>query len=147
LPPGFTLLQVEDVDVFGPSLSQELSAATWRLEFQSAEGHPLPPPQAWQAALDALLASGSWIWEDTDKKGRPRQRDLRPYLQHVSQRSVGSAVELSYSAVIDPAGRSLRPDHVQHWLAQQLALPLELKGLSRQSLQLQTASDKGNQAC
>ncbi len=121
--------------------------ATWVLQFCSASGQPLPAAASWRSALDGLLAQASWIWEDTDKKGRPRQRDLRPYLQSITFATEEDAPTVRFSATVDPAGRSLRPEQVQAWLAQALALPLELKGLRRQSLQLQTNSDKGNQAC
>ncbi|MFZ9215977.1 MAG: TIGR03960 family B12-binding radical SAM protein [Vulcanococcus sp.] len=147
LPAGFTLLEALEVPVSGPSLSQELAAATWVLQFRSASGQPLPAEASWRSALDGLLAQASWIWEDTDKKGRPRQRDLRPYLQSITFATEEDAPTVRFSATVDPAGRSLRPEQVQAWLAQALALPLELKGLRRQSLQLQTNSDKGNQAC
>jgi radical SAM-linked protein len=147
LPEGFALLQVEEVEAHGPSLSQELSAATWLLRLEAAAGQSLPRTQAVQAAVESLLVAESWIWEDTDKKGRPRQRDLRPYLQQVRLEPLPTAVELSYTARIDPAGRSLRPEQLQHWLVQELGSPLVMKQLRRQSLQLQRAPDTHNQAC
>jgi len=147
LPQGFGLQAAMEVPVSGPSLSQELSAATWLLRFQAAEGQPLPPMDTLQAAVDSLLASEHWSWEDTDKKGRPRQRDLRPYLQQVSLHPVPLGMELHYTALIDAAGRSVRPEHLQHRLAQELAASLEIQQLRRQSLQLQTAPDTRNQAC
>jgi hypothetical protein len=86
------------------------------------------------------LASSEWIWHDTDKKGRPRQRDCRPDLQHLELLSVDALTQqscLAYRALIDPAGRSLRPEQLQHWLAEHLGQPLEIVSLRRESLQLQ----------
>jgi hypothetical protein len=126
--------------VSGPSLSQELQAASWQLELQvAAPADAALPAHAWQAAAAALLASDSWIWHDTDKKGRPRSRECRPDLLSLSleEPASGGGVQLRYSAAIDPAGRSLRPEQLQHWFAQQLGQPLQLGRLCRLALQLQ----------
>lgn len=138
LPEGFSLLSAEPVPVSGGSLSQELAAATWQLQLQPQQ----PGPLAWQGAMEALLASAEWIWEDTDKKGRPRQRDCRPFLQALelvggsADAAAASSATLRYTAVVDPAGRSLRPEQLQHWFSQHLGQPLEMQSLRRESLQL-----------
>ena len=139
LPAEFALAAVEEVPVSGPSLSQELEAATWWLELAETSDAPaaFPGAGAWQAAAQALLASDSWIWCDTDKKGRPRSRECRPdLLRLVVQTQPEGAIGVEYSATIDPAGRSLRPEQLQHWFQQQLGVPLALRRLRRQSLQL-----------
>lgn len=141
LPSGFALQQVQAVPVSGPSLSQELMGACWQLQLRPVAD--LLPDEAWQGAVDALLASDSWIWQDTDKKGRPRQRDCRPYLQSLecSAAPEPGNVCLRYSAQVDPAGRSLRPEQLQHWFAERLAVELEMVSLRRESLQLQQSSN------
>jgi radical SAM-linked protein len=144
LPPQFALQTVLEVPVSGASLSQELVAAGWSLvlrpEPSEAAGGaaPLVSLAQWQAAVTALLQAGEWIWEDTDKKGRPRSRDCRPYLQDlcVAATPDPAAVSLQYTAEIDAAGRSLRPEQLQHWFSQQLAMPLNMVSLRRESLQL-----------
>jgi radical SAM family uncharacterized protein/radical SAM-linked protein len=139
LPAEFALAAVEEVPVSGPSLSQELEAATWWLELAETSDAPaaFPGAGAWQAAAQALLASDSWIWHDTDKKGRPRSRECRPdLLRLVVQPQPEGAIGVEYCATIDPAGRSLRPEQLQHWFQQQLGVPLALRRLRRQSLQL-----------
>jgi radical SAM-linked protein len=144
LPPQFALQTVLEVPVSGVSLSQELVAASWSLVLRpeppvAASGSaPLVSLAQWQAAVDALLKAGEWIWEDTDKKGRPRSRDCRPYLQDlcVAATPDPAAVSLQYTAEIDAAGRSLRPEQLQHWFSQQLAMPLNMVSLRRESLQL-----------
>jgi radical SAM-linked protein len=140
LPAGFTLLEAQTVDVHGPSLSQELVGARWQLLLQAPTPADAPSPQAWQAAAQALLASDQWIWEDTDKKGRPRQRDCRPFLLDLELLCEGSApqaVNLRYGAMVDPAGRSLRPEQLQHWFSQNLGQDLQMVSLRRESLLLQ----------
>ena len=145
LPPGFALLEVQPVEVFGSSLSQELSGAIWVAQWRVEHGQAKATSEEWAAAAADLLAQESWIWEDTDKKGRPRQRDLRPYLSALEllPRSADDPdlQGLRYSAVVDPAGRSLKPEQLQQWFAGRLARPLALVGLRRQSLLLQSPSD------
>jgi hypothetical protein len=45
-----------------------------------AEASPPPAPADWRRAIDGLLGASALPWRDTDKKGRPRERDCRPYL-------------------------------------------------------------------
>ncbi|MEY3545328.1 MAG: hypothetical protein RLZZ247_1485, partial [Cyanobacteriota bacterium] len=147
LPAGFALLQAEPVAVSGSSLSQELVAASWQLQLRptaSGVASPPPPLAAWQAAAAVLLNSASWIWHDTDKKGRPRQRDCRPYLQSLDVAGLElepATVVVRYEAQVDPAGRSLRPEQLQHWFAQQLDTGLEMVNLRRESLQLRQSPE------
>jgi hypothetical protein len=42
--------------------------------------------------------------------------------------------------VVDPAGRSLKPEQLQQWFSTSLALPLAMVGLRRRSLLLQSPS-------
>jgi radical SAM family uncharacterized protein/radical SAM-linked protein len=142
LPAEFALAAVVEVPVSGPSLSQELVASSWWLELMASptagpEASAGPGPHDWQAAAEALLASDSWIWHDTDKKGRPRSRDCRPDLRDLSvQPDHTGVVAVTYTAAIDAAGRSLRPEQLQHWFQQRLGVELALLRLRRQSLQL-----------
>jgi hypothetical protein len=93
--------------------------------------------EAWEAALDALRASESWIWHDHDKKGRPRQRDCRPALRQVRlsrhARQEGW-VELELDTSIDPQGFGLRPEHLRGWLSARLETPLRLGWMRREAL-------------
>lgn len=50
--------------------------------------------------------------------------------------AAADTVQVRYGAVVDPAGRSLRPEQLQHWFAQQLDTELEMVSLRRESLQL-----------
>ena len=137
LPEEFQLLSAESVEVFGPSLSQQLEAARWQIQLTPATDPILPSLEQWQQAVAALLAAPSLIWQDTDKKGRPRQRDCREALLGLGLTlEPGGSVMLELDAAIDPSGRSLRPEQLQHWLAEQLDRPLHLGRLRRQALVL-----------
>jgi len=132
------------VEVFGPSLSQELTAARWRIELKPALAGPAPTQAQWEQALAALMAAESLIWEDTDKKGRPRRRDCRTAFLGLAlaaaatptDRADHRAIALELEAAIDPSGRSVRPEQLQHWLAETLGVALELGRLQRQALVL-----------
>ncbi len=143
LPAEFQLASVRSVPVSDPNLSQQLRSALWRCEFvcdqqsccndlldgSGAQADLLP----WQRAIDALLASDQLIWQDRDKKGRPRQRDCRPYLLRLELLQAG-LIELE--AAIDPLGRSLRPDHLRQWLSEKLGVQLVLGKVRRVSVYL-----------
>ena len=137
LPQEFQLLSAESVEVFGPSLSQQLVAARWQIQLTPATDPILPSLEQWHQAVAAVLAAPSLIWQDTDKKGRPRQRDCREALLGLGfTLEPGGSVLLELDAAIDPSGRSLRPEQLQHWLAEQLDRPLHLGRLRRQALLL-----------
>ena len=56
-------------------------------------------------------------------------------------------ITLNYRALVDPTGRSLRPEQLQHWFATWLDVPLELRQLRRLALHLAPAPDHPNQPC
>jgi radical SAM-linked protein len=134
LPDGLTLLSAEEVPVSGKSLSQNITGAVWSFELQlESEAHP-----CWSEAVEALMAAEQLIWHDTDKKGRPRERDCRPALRQLMlvSPSDGPRVRLQLEATVDPMGRSIRPSQIKHWLEAQLGSTLQLHALRREALQL-----------
>ncbi len=143
LPPGLKLLSAAVVPTFGPSLSQELAAAHWRFALM-ADGGPALDPQACETAIAALLAAEVLRWHDTDKRGRPRERDCRPELLDLRLVDTGSCagrpspegLVLQLEATIDGAGRSLRPSQVAHWLAEHLGGAVALGHQCRTALLL-----------
>jgi radical SAM family uncharacterized protein/radical SAM-linked protein len=140
LPPGLQLLSVAVVPSFGPSLSQELETARWRFTLQAAA--PAPSgfvPTAWQSAIDQLLDRPALLWHDTDKKGRPRQRDCREALRRLELLEIaadGTRAALVLEAGIDGSGRSLRPEQLAHWLGELLQRPLTATAVRREALVL-----------
>jgi hypothetical protein len=97
------------------------------------------------AATAHLLAADELPWHDHDKKGRPRSRDCRPFLIDLAPHEPGvpgpapeqpGSVTLELRARIDAQGRSLRPEHLRHWLSDVLAQPLRLGRIERCALML-----------
>jgi radical SAM-linked protein len=143
LPAELRLLSVAAVPVNGPSLSQELAAAHWRFRLlpQAGAGDSGAGGLAAgvHSAIATLLAAEHLIWRDTDKKGRARERDCRPYLLSLTSGSDQAGVVVcELEALVDPQGRSLRPEQVMHWLAESMGQPLELAQVQRRSLILST---------
>ncbi len=134
LPDGIALRSANDVPVSGRSLSQEISGAVWSFDLAPCDGGSAD----WKGAVTALLSSETLLWHDTDKKGRPRQRDCRPSLRNLVcvDNLTGSGVRLRLEAEVDEMGRSVRPGQIQHWLSEQLSQPLAVENVSRDALVL-----------
>jgi radical SAM family uncharacterized protein/radical SAM-linked protein len=137
LPPELALRSVASVPLADPALSQRLCQAEWQLDFTG----PMDA-QAWSDAIASLMARPTLIWHDTDKKGRPRQRDCRPMLRSLALTEPGEGGGLRFPslrlvAAIDPQGRSLRPEQLEQWLTEALRQPPGLRRLCRTALQLQ----------
>ncbi|MFM8524016.1 MAG: TIGR03960 family B12-binding radical SAM protein [Cyanobacteriota bacterium] len=145
VPAGFTLLSAREVPVAGASLAMEVEAALWRIAFQPAlassadAGASWPDRAAWETAVADVLAAESLLWQDTDKKGRPRERECRPSLETLNLLAwEPQGVSLRLRATVDGAGRSLRPEQLRHWLAERLRVELSLGALCREALLLQS---------
>lgn len=146
LPTGIRLLAAEEVPLGQKSLAQLLEGARWIMGFRPESGVTLPS-QAWQAACEAVLAAPGLPWGDTDKKGRPRQRDLRPLLKGLTLHGQsGAAVRLAVDVAIDPTGRSLKPEQLETILADRLGEGLTITTLRRDWLYLHSESAKPQQA-
>ena len=143
LPPGLQLVSAREVAVSSRSLSQQLESSSWRFILRCAEGTSRSAP-AWEPAIEALLSQDALIWEDTDKKSRPRRRDVRHLLESLQrlEQPISSSLvnpcsaELELVARVDPQGRSLKPSQVQLWLSEQLGLELSLSRVRRMELTL-----------
>jgi len=146
LPSDFQLLAAEQVALEGPNLSALVRGSLWQFEATMVDGLPTPNPSQWQGALTALLAASELPWQDTDKKGRPRQRDYRELLRDLRLMSpepgaprpvepVG-AVVIALESAITPQGLGLKPDHLCHWLAHHLGRPLRADRPRRMALTL-----------
>ena len=150
LPSEFQLLAAQQVALDGPSLSALVTGALWQFEAASVDGLPAPSLDQWQAALKALLAASELPWQDTDKKGRPRQRDYRQLLLDLrllsptaaaaaaaaAQVGQSAAVQITLASAITPQGLGLKPDHLCLWLGQQLGRTLRTDRHRRLALNL-----------
>ena len=134
-----------------PGLAQQIRSAQWRFTLRPApDPAALDPaasapasltPERWAAAVAALLEATSLPWQDQDKKGRPRERECRPYLLDLRLVPAGGTPPqdgqaLDLEAAVDPQGRSLRPDHLRHWLSIGVGRPLVLGPVQRRCLRL-----------
>lgn len=139
LPAGINLLECREVPVSGPSLSQRITAAVWSFDlFLAGQNSRDVAPVDWLAAVGAVVASESLIWHDTDKKGRPRQRDCRPSLQVLECLGLQEEgrIRLRLKAEVDAMGRSIRPTQIQHWLTEHLQCSIGMDRLCRDGLLL-----------
>ena len=134
LPEGIQLLAAAEVPVSGKSLSQELTGAVWCFDLVQDDQTQISVD--WSAAVDQLLLAKTLVWHDTDKKGRPRERDCRPALKalQVTNQTAGGAARLRLEAAVDDMGRSLRPAQIQHWLSETVGQPLQVQRLTREAL-------------
>jgi hypothetical protein len=134
------------VPVSAPSLSQWLASAHWQFNVQPAANASTESVEGFASAVvegcRALLAGEQLIWNDTDKKKRPRQRDCKPFLLDLTASDLDSpasdGVVLQLHAAIDAMGRSLKPTQIQHWLSEQMGMELQLKQVQRRALLLET---------
>ena len=95
----------------------------------------------WEGAIAQMLGAEELIWEDTDKKGRPRRRDVRSLLKTLRQISGDGAdatlsARLELIAAVDEQGRSLKPAQLCHWLSERLGQELVLSHVRRMELGL-----------
>ena len=129
----------------GPVLGA-VSSLGLRLACGRADGEARRAGKEWKQAVDDLLARDTLVWDDTDKKGRPRQRDCRPALEtfEIVAPIEGVAVNgepvegvrLEFFAQIDHQGRSLKPAQLKHWLSEALMQSLHLHNVRRLELRL-----------
>ena len=144
LPPGLHLITAEEVAVSSPSLAQQVRTSCWRFVLSGSELLSQSESVDWSQAIAALLAQNELIWEDTDKKGRPRRRDVRELLQDLRlleqlepcSEDIGARAELELLAAVDSQGRSLKPAQLQFWLSQHLGFDLSLSRVRRVELTL-----------
>ena len=141
LPPGLCLLSAEDVPVSSASLSQRIAFSRWRFNLSPGLDQQRCSSEDWDEAIAQLLRRDELIWEDTDKKGRPRRRDVRTLLTDLRLLSVDRdtsipSAQLELTAAVDVQGRSLKPAQLCSWLAELLGCELTLSRVKRIELGL-----------
>ena len=140
LPQEFRLLSAQLVPVSEPSLSQRLASARWNFRVSLAHSNSAAPQsclEVLEQACQALVEKDQLIWHDTDKKGRPRERDCRSSLLSLEASSGTDGITVHLHASIDEMGRSIKPAQIQHWLQEHLGGPLQVDQVQRTALQLQ----------
>ena len=140
LPQEFRLLSAQLVPVSEPSLSQRLASARWHFRVSLAHSTSAAPQsclEVLEQACQALVEKDQLIWHDTDKKGRPRERDCRSSLLSLEASSGTAGITVHLHASIDEMGRSIKPAQIQHWLQEHLGGPLEVDQVQRTALLLQ----------
>mgnify|MGYP000296550817 FL=1 len=144
LPKGLNLINARIIPINKVSLSQEIIALAWSFDLTVLSGKN-PSKFKWQKAIDSLIESKELIWHDTDKKGRPRQRNCRPELcslemQMGEEIKTGllpfKTIRLQLNALIDPLGRSIKPKQVKEWLEKYIEHPLEISRVQRDEIKL-----------
>jgi radical SAM family uncharacterized protein/radical SAM-linked protein len=136
------LLSVQAVPLATPGLAQQIRSAQWRFTLRPAPDRASLTTERWSAAVKALLEATTLPWHDQNKKGRPRERECRPYLLDLrllppgGPSPAGAGRVLDLEAAVDPQGRSLRPEHLRHWLSTALGQPLVLAAVQRRCLRL-----------
>ena len=141
LPPGLRLLAAEEVPVSSPSLSQRIVFSRWCFTLSAQSVQADCSRAKWEGAIAEMLRADELIWEDTDKKGRPRRRDVRALLKTLHLISVDAAdpplsAQLELMAAVDELGRSLKPAQLCHWLSERLGEELTLSRVRRVELGL-----------
>ncbi len=144
LPKGISLKDAKEVPISKKSLSQELHAAIWSFDLSAVSSQRTSPLQ-WQKGINSLIEAKELIWNDKDKKGRPRKRDYRKGLHSLKiiktdfkhpQVTNDNQVRMQLKAGIDPMGQSLKPMYIQYWLGQYLQQDLNIQDIKRDELLL-----------
>nr|WP_320676126.1 TIGR03960 family B12-binding radical SAM protein [Prochlorococcus sp. MIT 1300] len=144
LPQGLVLQNAIKIPLKSKSLSQELDGALWNFNLEVETSH-YPTALEWENAIKSILKSTQLIWKDKDKKGRPRERDCRSVLRSIQlncfidkneQKNAYRGVNLQLDAQIDKLGRSLKPDHIRHWIGENLNQPIRVNDVKREKLRL-----------
>ena len=124
-----------------PSLSQRIVFSRWCFTLSAHSVQADCSRAKWEGAIAEMLRADELIWEDTDKKGRPRRRDVRALLKSLHLISVDAAdpplsAQLELMAAVDELGRSLKPAQLCHWLSERLGEELTLSRVRRVELGL-----------
>ena len=143
LPKGIELKTVDSIPIGGGSLSQQLSEAKWRFNLSIKSRRNLNFDD-WNIGINKIINSNKLIWTDKDKKGRPRERDMRPELKSLelimpNKSNLQANISIVLSSLISSNGQSIKPIQIQHWLSESLGENLEIENIQRSELILKSA--------
>ncbi|KGG15835.1 MULTISPECIES: TIGR03960 family B12-binding radical SAM protein [unclassified Prochlorococcus] len=141
LPKGIHLIKASKIAINKKSLSQQLIQANWSFNLESQTNEKYTFHQ-WNDSLESILNAESLIWVDTDKKGRHRERDLKSQLKSLrlingNNAEPLEAMSIELQALISPIGQSIKPMHIQYWIAKSLGQDLAIKNIKREELILE----------
>ena len=97
------------------------------------------PLSNWSKAVATLKKSSNLIWNDKDKKGRPRERDFSYLLKNLIIQNFNpqvGIVSFNLEAEVDQMGMSIRPDQIKKWIETELKTFLTLDSVCRRELRL-----------
>ncbi len=144
LPSGISLLSAKHVPIKSKSLSQEIESAVWVFELKLLNNKSIHV-SSWEKAISAVSNSPYLIWKDSDKKGRPRERDYKNELislkldlveQKEKKAVIANSVQITMQTSVDLQGRSIKPSQIQKWISEKIGGPLTIKNVKRQELLL-----------
>ncbi len=144
LPDGLKLIQAKLVPISRFSIAQELHSSRWSFSLEVLKGTN-PKTNDWIAAINSLVTAKELVWKDTDKKGRPRERNCRKELNslklkyEITEKEIRPnhpAVRIELNALIDPIGRSIKPVQIKHWLEEYFGKSLKISHVQRDEIKL-----------
>ncbi len=144
LPKGLKLISSEIKATSRSKLSQEVISSCWSFSVKVVSNKVLTKYE-WEKAINSLLISSELIWNDTDKKGRPRKRNYRPELKSLQIRNEENSIKdlkglkeirIHLDTYVDPLGRSIKPIHVKYWLEKYLGHSLTISRMQRDEIHL-----------
>ncbi len=145
LPNEINLLDTTMISNHKKSLSQEISESHW--SFRIATNAPIYlSTSEWMKSISAIKEETHLIWNDYDKKGRPRQRDCKPELKElevsfprdISKKrgplSKFNEANIKLEAKVDSLGRSIKPQQIKYWMEKHLGKSLQITKIKREQL-------------
>lgn len=135
LPPELPIYRVEQVDVKAPSATQQLERAEYLIKVEATSPEMKSPP--WQDWINAVLSCPEISWEQTSKKGKVKQVNLRDRLFDLELLEVSDSeptAVIRYVGSCRNDGTNLRPDRVVYMLESLGKEPCQLLQVHRQQL-------------
>lgn len=145
LPAEIPIYRVEEVEVKSPSATQLLEQAEYLLTVAwvpSPDQSPNPVDEQlsttqWQQWLDQILGTAEILWEQTTKKGKVKQVNLRDRLLELELLEVNPDAQTSqirYRGICRNDGTNLRPHQIIYLLEQVTQEQFQLLNIHRQQL-------------
>ena len=137
LPEEIPIYRVEAVEVKSPSATQLLEQAEYLLTVGLVES-PEKSSQ-WQQWIDRILQSEEIFWEQTTKKGKVKQVNLRDrltFLELIEVKADSLSIDLRYRGICRNDGTNLRPHQLIYMFEQVSQQQFQLLHIHRQQLML-----------